>query len=154
VDLQTVATAFVGFGILLAAASTWLQYRESRKARRLTEYQISAELTDRVWSLVPALSGFLDLPDNELETAERSALVSLLLTYAQARKAAGLGLYRDPAWDGLRDEFAFWIAQPRAASALERSRATGAGWPPGFFDFAANEVAAFRHRRPAPDAMP
>jgi hypothetical protein len=152
VDLQTVATAFAGFGILLAAASTWLQYRESRKARRLTEYQISAELTDRVWSLVPALSGFLDLPDDGLDRAERTALVSLLLTYAQARKAADLGLYGDPAWDGLREEFAFWVAQPRAATALQRLQATGAGWPPGFFDFAADEAAAFRRRRPAPDA--
>ncbi|MBE1485499.1 hypothetical protein [Plantactinospora soyae] len=149
IDAQALATTFAGIGLFLLAGSTWLQYRESRKSRSLIEYQINADLSDRILKLVPELTGVLSLPEDSIDREERGALVDLFLIYAQARKADRLGLYRDPAWDGLRDELAFWANQPKAVAALAEFRRSGEGWPPGFFEFVDSELDAFRSRKAA-----
>ncbi|MBV1854620.1 hypothetical protein [Catellatospora tritici] len=154
-DSQALATVFAGIGLFLLAGSTWLQYRENRKSRRLTEYSINVDLSDRVWHQVPTLATVLELPEDGIPERERAVIVGFLLTYAQAWKAARLGLYPDSDWDGLRTEFAFWAAQPKAERAIDEFRRAGEGWPPGFLAFVVEEVAAYRRRKATrPHAAP
>ncbi len=139
---------------MFVAVSTWLQFGESRKGRRLVEYQISAELNQRVDHLLPELSRVLAVPEDHVEPDKRFLFVRFSLTYAQAWKAARLGLHRDDDWDGLRSEFAYWAEQPEAVRACAELRRTPEGWPAGFFAFVDAEVALLRRRRALRSPVP
>ena len=157
-DTQALGTALAGLGLMFVAGSTWLQYRESRKSRNLTEYQINADLVRRAMELMPELSRVLKVPNDAVPPDERPVYVKFYLLYAQAWQASKFALQRDKDWHGMRSEFAYWAEQPDAITALAELRRTPEGWPVGFFDFVTAEVERLRTNRlkwnPTPTAVP
>jgi hypothetical protein len=143
-DIELFATIFAGLGLFFLAGSTWLQYRESRKSRLLTEYQLHTYFIDRLEALAPNLAEVLEVPEDGVTAGERATFVGLFLTYAQARRAAIFGLYRNAEWDGLRNELAYWAEQPKAVRAMAELRKTEQAWPDGFFEFIDADIERYR----------